>query len=70
MILFIASHTVVSQSYSTDVGLEYVISGNDVLLKCGVPSHVADFVAVISWVDNEGNTFLQTNQSNSPDLCS
>jgi hypothetical protein len=54
IILFIAPHTVVSQSYTTHVSQEYVISGNDVLFKCGVPSHVADFVTVVSWIDSEG----------------
>jgi hypothetical protein len=36
------------------VGKEYVISGNDALMKCSVPSHVADFITVVSWIDSEG----------------
>ena len=42
------------QSYLVDVGLEQVILGNDVLLKCDIPSFEADFVSVSSWVDSEG----------------
>ena len=44
---------VVIQSYVTDVFREQVIMGNDVLLKCHIPSFVADFVTVESWVDSE-----------------
>ena len=33
---------------------EQVILGNDVLLKCNIPSFQADFVSVESWVDSEG----------------
>ena len=42
------------QPYLVDVGLEQVILGNDVLLKCDIPSFEADFVSVSSWVDSEG----------------
>ena len=31
---------------------EYVIRGNDVLLRCGIPSHVQDLVDVVSWHDS------------------
>lgn len=43
----------VSQEYSTKAEDEYVIKGNDVLVKCKIPSFVSDFVSVIGWVDNE-----------------
>lgn len=33
----------------------HVILGNDALIKCDIPSFVADFVSVTSWIDNEGN---------------
>ena len=38
---------------------EYVIRGNDVLLRCGIPSHVQDLVDVVSWHDssNPGDEF-------------
>ncbi|KRF79716.1 dscam, isoform AA [Drosophila virilis] len=34
---------------------EYVIKGNAAVLKCSIPSFVADFVRVESWIDEEGN---------------
>ena len=42
------------QPYVTDVALEYVTLGNDGILKCKVPSYVADFVSAVSWsIDND-----------------
>ena len=32
-----------------------MIIGNDAIIKCSVPSFVADFVAVVAWIDSEGN---------------
>ena len=44
---------VVSQKYSTSPQHEvYVIVGNSALVKCEIPSFVADFVSVVSWVEN------------------
>ena len=48
---------VASQNYKTSGNEEYVINGNDVIMKCNIPSFVADFVSVISWVDSEGSEF-------------
>lgn len=39
----------VVQSYDTDVAKEFVIRGNDALVKCSIPSYVTDFVTVVSW---------------------
>ncbi|KAK8752895.1 hypothetical protein OTU49_008128, partial [Cherax quadricarinatus] len=39
---------VVQQFYKTSVGEEYVIKGNAALIKCNIPSFVADFVKVTS----------------------
>lgn len=39
----------VHQSYKTSVGEEYVIRGNAALIKCNIPSFVADFVRITSW---------------------
>ena len=47
----------VNQEYETDVGKEYVIMGNSALMKCEIPSFVADLVQIISWIDSEGNSF-------------
>lgn len=44
---------VVIQSFETDVGKEYVIKGNDALMKCSIPSFVADTVSVVSWTVDE-----------------
>ena len=51
----------VHQDYETDVNKEYVIRGNSAILKCSIPSFVADFVQVTSWVTNKGETFVPSN---------
>lgn len=38
---------------------EYVIRGNSAILKCSVPSFVADFITVESWVTSEGQTYTR-----------
>ena len=48
---------VTSQLYETHILPESVIVGNDALLKCAVPSFVADFVTITAWMDSEGNEF-------------
>ena len=49
---------VVFSEFKTNIDVEtYVIVGNDALLKCEIPSFVADLVRVTSWLDNDGNTF-------------
>ncbi|XP_063893578.1 cell adhesion molecule Dscam1 isoform X45 [Helicoverpa armigera] len=49
---------VVAQHYDTDVNKEYVITGNSIVLKCQVPSFVADFVEVLSWHTDDNEDFL------------
>lgn len=49
--------TVVSQYYLSEAENEYVIRGNSVILKCKIPSFVADFVTVEAWLDEEGHEF-------------
>ena len=49
----------ISQDFKIHVDFEnYVILGNDALLKCDIPSFVADLVDVFGWFDNEGNEYL------------
>lgn len=48
---------VVQQQYESEVNNEYVIRGNAAILKCSIPSFVADFVNVVSWQDDSGNSF-------------
>ena len=46
---------VASQEYRIGSEEEYVIDGNDALLKCKIPSFVADFVYVVNWEDDTQN---------------
>ncbi|XP_026825573.1 Down syndrome cell adhesion molecule-like protein Dscam2 isoform X17 [Ooceraea biroi] len=48
---------VVTQYYEAEVVSEYVIRGNAAILKCTIPSFVAEFVSVESWVGSDGTTF-------------
>lgn len=45
---------VVDQQYDARVIDEYVLKGNAAILKCLIPSFVADFVQVIDWEDSDG----------------
>ncbi|XP_056643974.1 cell adhesion molecule Dscam2 isoform X2 [Diorhabda sublineata] len=47
---------VVNQFYKAEILTEYVIRGNTAVLKCSIPSFVADFVYVDSWIDDQGNS--------------
>lgn len=53
-------YLVVTQFYQIRVIDEYVLLGNSVVLKCLVPSFVADFVQVLGWVDDNGNNIGST----------
>ena len=35
-----------------------MIIGNAALMKCEIPSFVADFVTVNSWIDNTGSEYF------------
>lgn len=48
---------VVIQQYDTDVNKEYIIRGNSAIVKCSLPSFVADFLEVISWTTDSNETF-------------
>ena len=54
----------VTQPYETDLLKAFVINGNDALLKCEIPSFVADFVTVESWLDNERNQYFTAMNNN------
>uniref|UniRef100_A0A182JD59 Ig-like domain-containing protein n=1 Tax=Anopheles atroparvus TaxID=41427 RepID=A0A182JD59_ANOAO len=59
---------VVQQYYDSEVNNAYVIRGNSAILKCSIPSFVADFVAVVSWNDDAGNVYQHVdNRSSSAD---
>lgn len=51
----------VSQSYESEADNEYVIRGNSAVMKCEVPSFVADFVVVDLWIDSQGNNYYPNN---------
>ena len=51
-------------SYRVDVSIVQVILGNDVLLKCDIPSFATDFVSVVDWVDSEGVSLRQSSLGN------
>ena len=40
-----------TQTYITHVDQEYVILGNAIVVKCEIPSFVADFVHVTGWLE-------------------
>lgn len=52
--------TVVNQNYEPELmPTEYVIRGNSGIMKCSVPSFVADFITVEAWVTNDGQTYAR-----------
>ena len=55
---FLLFFLAVEQKYETRVSDEFVIIGNDVLLKCSVPSFALDFIILNGWVTNEGVEIL------------
>lgn len=54
----IVPKSVVNQPYGADILQEYIIKGNSAVLKCAIPSFVADFVYVEAWIDEEGTELL------------
>ncbi|XP_042867937.1 Down syndrome cell adhesion molecule-like protein Dscam2 isoform X1 [Penaeus japonicus] len=54
---------VVSQFYQTEVNNEHVIRGNSAIIKCVIPSFVADFVSVASWVTDDGQDFVPEHEA-------
>lgn len=47
----------VVQNYVTEAENEYVIRGNTAIVKCKIPSFVADFVSVDAWIADNDTTF-------------
>lgn len=50
-------HLVVEQSYQLRVNDEFVLKGNTAMLKCIVPSFVGDFLEIIEWVSESGESY-------------
>lgn len=53
----------VTQFYMTEAENEYVIKGNSAIMKCKIPSFVADFVYVEAWIVVEDDVELTYNMS-------
>nr|XP_024214192.1 Down syndrome cell adhesion molecule-like protein Dscam2 isoform X41 [Halyomorpha halys] len=53
---------VVNQFYEAEVVSEYVIRGNAALIKCNIPSFVADFVRVDSWLGTDGSMYTYSTE--------
>ncbi|XP_055624206.1 cell adhesion molecule Dscam2 isoform X48 [Toxorhynchites rutilus septentrionalis] len=58
---------VIAQYYDVDVNKEYVIRGNSVLLKCQIPSYVADFIRIESWHTDQNESFYINSTENDED---
>lgn len=56
---WIHSIKVVQLVYDAEITKEYVMRGNAAVMRCLIPSFVADFVVVDSWVDDEGKEFFR-----------
>jgi hypothetical protein len=54
---------VVAQFYVTEAENEYVIRGNSAVMKCKIPSFVADFVSVESWIADDGHAHTYSTTS-------
>jgi len=52
---------VVTQEYATEPSNEYIVLGNDALVKCKIPSYVSDLAQIVGWVDSEASEFLINN---------
>lgn len=60
--------SVVGQFYEAEVVSEYVIRGNAAVIKCNIPSFVADFVRVDSWLATDGTVFTYTQNYGRPNI--
>ncbi|XP_044018813.1 Down syndrome cell adhesion molecule-like protein Dscam2 isoform X17 [Aphidius gifuensis] len=49
---------VVVQYYEAEVVSEYCLKGNAAIIKCTIPSFVAEFVSVESWVGSDGSKYI------------
>lgn len=54
---------VVSQFYVTEAENEYVIRGNAAVMKCKIPSFVADFVLIDAWIADDGKMLKYGNEN-------
>jgi hypothetical protein len=55
---------VVAQYYVTEAENEYVIRGNAAVMKCKIPSFVADFVQIDAWIADDGQVHKYNDNAN------
>lgn len=59
---------VVHQTYEPRVIDEYVLRGNTAIVKCLIPSFVADYVQILEWIMNDGTSYTSSSSEEaSPD---
>lgn len=49
------------QNYITEAENEYVIRGNSAIIKCKIPSFIADFVSVDAWIADDDTVYTLNN---------
>jgi hypothetical protein len=47
--------SVTYEHYEAHILAESVMVGNDAILRCSIPSFLADLVSVVAWVDSLGS---------------
>lgn len=57
--MFCPLSAVVAQFYETRVIDEFVLRGNSVIMKCNLPSFVADFVYVEAWISYDDSEITE-----------
>lgn len=61
--LFVLLNLVVIQHYDIDASKEYVIRGNAGIVKCQLPSFVADYLSIVAWETDLNETFRAKDES-------
>lgn len=56
----------VLQAYEARVNDEFVLRGNTAILKCIVPSFVADFINVMAWIMDNDTVSAEGHSNNEP----
>lgn len=55
-----------NQYYDPEIlGKEYIMRGNAAILRCSIPSFVADFVHVTAWIDEDGIEYASSKDNTS-----
>lgn len=52
-----------NQIYEADILKEFVIRGNTGILKCSIPSFIADFVYVDAWISSDNTVYEPTGKN-------